>query len=64
MFKMKNTGARTTSHSGILIVNFEVVLASLLLTLNMSDNLLLFQLLILNIYQLNGTEREIQNKMG
>ena len=32
MFKMKNTDTGTTSRSGILIVNFEVVLPSLLLT--------------------------------
>ena len=53
MFKMKNTDTRTTSLSGILIVNFENI-----------SLFLVFQLLILSLYLLIGTEREIQNKMG
>ena len=50
---MNNTDTRTTSLSGILIVNFENI-----------SLFLVFQLLILSLYLLIGTEREIQNKMG
>ena len=53
LFKMNNTDIRTTSCSGILF-----------LTLNIFHNFfLVFQLLILNIHWLAGTEREIQHKM-
>ena len=53
MFKMNNTDIRTTSLSGILIVDFENI-----------SLFLVFQLLILSLYLLIGTGREIQNKMG
>ena len=54
MFKMNNTDTRKTSHSGIFISNFE----------HISHFFLVFQLMILNVYLLAGSEREIHNKLG
>ena len=51
---MNNTDTRKTSRSGIFISNFE----------HISHFFLVFQLMILNIYLLAGSEREIHNKLG
>ena len=54
MFKVNNTDTRKTSRSGIFISNFE----------HISHFFLAFQLMILNIYSLAESEREIHNKLG
>ena len=51
---MNNTDTRKTSRSGIFISNFE----------HISHFFLEFQSMILNIYLLAGSEREIHNKLG
>ena len=51
---MNNTDTRKASRSGIFISNFE----------HISHFFLVFQLMILNIYLLAGSEREIHNKLG
>ena len=50
---MNNTDTRKTSRSGIFISNFE----------HISHFFLVFQAMILNIYLLAGSEREIHNKL-
>ena len=54
MFKMNNTDTRKTSRFCIFISNFE----------HISHFFLVFQLMILNIYLLAGSEREIHNRLG